>query len=182
MSYWDGVVSNGGRPWLMDKREQAKLEANKERVRQVFGRLQGVKSSFWAQGLMYVEQAKTINDLKDVCKSHEIVWKDEGDMPTKTEELRKLKDQVAKINAQIEKLELGRWEREPANGSVFKIERRYSEDGKGYYFAAVRADGLWYLTGTRADSNRSYTWDELQAWAGKYSRVWKLTVAKELVD
>lgn len=169
--------------WLDDQRERAKLESHKERVRQVFAhKFTNIKTSEWMQGLIYLEGARNIDELKAVCKSHGIVWKDEGDMTTKNEELAKLKAEISKLNAQVEKLEYGRWGKEPANGSVFKIERRFEARGTGYTYAAVRASGLWYITGTRGDAIKSYTWEGLQVWAGKYSRVWKMTVVEELVD
>jgi hypothetical protein len=170
--------------WLHDQRIKAELEAHRERVRQVYVRSFGITkgSSEWAQGLVYIQNATTVDKLKDVCSSFGIVWRNEGDMLTKTEEIAKLKAEAVKLAAKIEKLELGRWGKEPANGSVFKIERRYERFGTGYTFAAVKAGGLWYITGTKAESNRSYNWEELKTWAGKYSRVWAMTAREELVD
>lgn len=170
--------------WMFDQKAKAELEAHRERVRQVYARAFGVasKSSEWVQGLLYVEGAKTLEDLKRVCDSFDISWKDSGDMLTKSEEIAKLRAEAVKLNARIEKLELGRWGKEPANGSVFKIERRFERNGAGYTYAAVRAGGSWYLTGTRGDAVKAMTWDELKRWAGQYSRVWTMTVKEELVD
>jgi hypothetical protein len=103
-------------------------------------------------------------------------------MLTKTEEIAKLKAEAVKLAAKIEKLELGRWGKEPANGSVYKIERRFERNGSGYTYAAVKAGGFWYLTGTRSEALKALTWDELKTWAGKYSRVWAMTAREELVD
>ena len=170
--------------WAYNRQEKAALEAHRERVRQVYARAFGAasKSSEWVQGLLYVEGAKTLEDLKRVCDSFDISWKDSGDMLTKTEEIAKLRAEAEKLNARIQKLELGRWGKEPANGSVFKIERRFERNGSGYTYAAVRAGGLWYLTGTRGEALKAQTWEELKRWAGQYSRVWTLTVKEELVD
>lgn len=169
--------------WLDDQRAKAELEAHKERVRQAFSyKLTNIKSSEWIQGLIYLEGAKSLEELKAVCRSHNIVWKDSGDMTTKNEEIALLKAEIGKLTAKLEKVEHGRWGKEPANGSVFKIERRFEARGAGYTYAAVRAGGLWYITGTRGDAMKQYTWEELKAWAGKYSRVWKMTVVEELVD
>jgi len=180
----DARLSARALTWGQQKTAKATLEAHRERVRQVYARSFGAAktSSEWVQGLMYVEAAKNVEELKRVCDSFDIVWKEEGDMITKNEEIAKLQAEIAKLNAKVTKIQHGRWGVEPANGSVFKIERRYERNGTGYTFAAVKAGGLWYLTGTKSESAHSYTWEELKAWAGKYSRVWKMTVAEELVD
>lgn len=168
--------------WLLDRTNRAKLEAQKERARQAFGRMTNIRTPEWVQGIVYVEGCSNIDQLKSVCKSYDIVWKDEGDMVTKNVELANLKAEAAKLQARIEKLEYGRFGKEPANGSVFKIERRFEQYGKGYTYAAIRADGMWYLTGTRGDALHEKTWEQLKTWAGKYSRVWRMTVAEELTD
>lgn len=169
-------------PWLSQQRNRAELEAQKERVRQAFSRLTNVKTPEWVQGIVYVEGCQTVEQLKAVCKSYNIEWKNEGDMVTNAVELANLKRQLATLQAKIDKVEYGRFGKEPANGSVFKIERRFEQFGKGYTYAVVRADGLWYITGTRSDATQAKTWEQLKTWAGKYSRVWRMTVAEELID
>lgn len=173
--------SNNG--WLAMKRNTAELEAHRERVRQVYSRAFGAakSSSEWVQGLRYVENALTLADLKKVCDSFDIVWKDSGDMITKNEEINGLKDQIKALNAKIEKLEHGRMGKEPANGTVFKIEKRFAEGGPSYIYAAIKASNAWYLTGTSAASSRAYSWTELKDFIGKYSRVWNMTASKEFV-
>lgn len=170
--------------WLDNQRSKAELEAHRERVRQVFVRSFGaVKgSSEWAQGLVYIQNATDVDKLKAVCNSFDIVWRDQGDMLTKNEELAKLRVEAEKLRVKIEKLEFGRMGKEPANGTVFKIERRFEQFGKGYTYAAVRADGMWYITGTRGEALSSMTWERLKTWIGKYSRVWGMTAREELVD
>jgi hypothetical protein len=170
--------------WLDNQRNKAELEAHRERVRQVFARsFSAAKGSAeWAQGLVYIQDATTVDKLKDVCNSFDIVWRDQGDMLTKNEELAKLKVEAEKLRVKIEKLEYGRMGKEPANGTVFKIERRFEQFGKGYTYAAVRADGMWYITGTRGEALSSMTWERLKTWVGKYSRVWVMTAREELVD
>ena len=100
----------------------------------------------------------------------------------KVAELKLLKEQAKALDKRIEKLEYGKWGKEPANGTVFKIEKRFSSLGDKYVYAAIKADGLWYLTGTRGETTSSRTWEQLKTFAGKYSRVWRLTVAEELLD
>lgn len=168
--------------WIDDQRKKAELEAQRERVRQAFAALNNTKTSTWIQGLMYLEGAKNVDDLKGVCRSFNIVWKDEGDMVTKNVELASLKAELAKVQAKIDRLEHGRLGKEPANGTVFKVERRFDAAGKGYSYAAVRADGKWYITGTRGDAVKAMDWEEFKRWVGKYSRVWSMTVREELVD
>lgn len=168
--------------WIDDQRKKAELEAQRERVRQAFAALNNTKTSTWIQGLMYLEGAKNVDDLKGVCRSFNIVWKDEGDMVTKNVELANLKAELAKVQAKIDKLEYGRLGKEPANGTVFKIEKRFDIGGKGYQYAAIRAGGMWYVTGTAGAGTKQYTWEELKTFIGKYSRVWSMTVREELVD
>lgn len=168
--------------WLDDQKKKAELEAHRERVRQVMSRLRDVKSATWVGNLMYVEAAKTVGDLQHACKMMDIIWKEEGDLVTKDETIEKLKAEINKLNSQVEKLQYGRWGKEPANGSVFKIERRFEQFGKGYTYAVVRADGKWYITGTRGDAVKAMDWEQLKRWAGKYSRVWAMTAREELVD
>lgn len=181
---YDADLTGRVMSWGQEKTAKATLEAHRERVRQVYARSFGAAktSSEWVQGLLYVEGAKNLDDLKKVCDSFDIVWRDAGDMITKNEQIQALKEELRKTQVKLDKLQYGRWGKEPANGTVFKIERRYERLGVGYTFAAVKASGLWYITGTKSESTRCYTWEELQAWAGKYSRVWKMTVAEELVD
>lgn len=168
--------------WIDDQRKKAELEAQKERVRQAFGRLDNVKSSQWVGGLIYIEGATNLEQLKHACQSFGIVWKEEGDMVTKNDEINALRSQVAQLTKKLEKLEHGRMGKEPANGTVFKIEKRYDKFGKGYFFAAIRAENLWYLTGAGVDGSKSYTWEALKKFIGPYSRVWAMTAREELVD
>lgn len=169
--------------WLGEKKSRAELEAQRERVRQAFSRSFGaaMKSSEWVQAIMYVESAQNVEDLKRICDSFDIVWKDEGDMVTKNDEINALKSQIADLTKKLEKVEHGRMGKEPANGTVFKIEKRFSSSGPKYSYAAIRADGMWYLTGTSGAGIRSYTWEGLKKFVGDYSRVWAMNPKEELV-
>lgn len=173
-----------GRTWLDNKRNRAALEAQRERVRQVYARAfsAAMKSSEWVQGLVYLEGAKTLDELKKFCDSFDIVWKEEGDMLTKNEEIKKLQAEIQHLTNKVSKLEHGRMGKEPANGTVFKIEKKYSQMGPRYVYAAVRADGAWYLTGTSGAGVKQYDWEELKSFIGTHSRVWSMTTSKELVD
>lgn len=176
------VQANNG--WLAEKRRLAELEAHRERVRQIYAKsfAAASKSAEWAQGLVYIQNAHTIERLKQVCDSFDIVWKDEGDMVTKNDEINALRSKIAELNAKVEKLEYGRMGKEPANGTVLKIEKRFSENGPKYVYAAVRANGLWFLTGTVGAGTKEYTWETLKEFVGKYSRVWLMGASKEFVD
>lgn len=167
--------------WIDDQRKKAELEAQKERVRQAFGRLDNVKSSKWVGGLIYVEGATDLEQLKHACESFGISWKDEGDMVTKNDEINALKSQIADLQKKLERVELGRMGKEPANGTVFKIEKRYQKYGTGYYFSAIRAEGFWYLTGTGSDGSKRYDWEGLKKFIGEHSRVWAMTAKEELI-
>ncbi len=169
--------------WLGEKKNRAELEAQRERVRQAFSRSFGaaLKSAEWLQSIMYVEAAQSVEDLKRVCNSFDIAWKDEGDMVTKTDEINALKSQIADLTKKLEKVEHGRMGKEPANGTVFKIEKRFSSGGPKYSYAAIRADGMWYLTGTTGAGIRDYTWEGLKKFVGEYSRVWVMNPKEELV-
>lgn len=103
-------------------------------------------------------------------------------LATKNVEIAKIQAEISKLQKQLEVVQHGRMGKEPQNGSVFKIEKRFEAGGKGYAYAAIKADGKWYLTGTGFAGNRVYTWDELKDFIGKYSRVWAMTVREELVD
>lgn len=170
--------------WLAEKRKSAELEAHRERVRQIYGSAFSAakKSSEWVQGLVYLEGAKTVEELKKFCDSFDIVWKDEGDMVTKNDEINALRSKIAELNAKVEKLEYGRMGKEPANGTVLKIEKRYSSTGPKYVYAAIKAAGEWYLTGTTGAGVKVYTWDQLKAYIGEHSRVWLMSPSKEFVD
>ncbi len=176
------IQANNG--WLAMKRNSAELEAHRERVRQIYGSAFSAakKSSEWVQGLVYLEGAKTVEELKKFCDSFDIVWKDEGDMVTKNDEINALRSKIAELNAKVEKLEHGRLGKEPANGTVLKIEKRYSSTGPKYVYAAIKAAGEWYLTGTTGAGVKVYTWDQLKTYVGEHSRVWLMSPSKEFVD
>jgi restriction endonuclease S subunit len=106
----------------------------------------------------------------------------EKEMTAKNVQVAELKAEIAKLTKKLEKVEHGRWGKEPSNGAVFKIEKRFENGGTAYYYAAIKANGEWHLTGTGYAASQVYTWDELQSWAGKYSRVWVMTAREELVD
>lgn len=170
--------------WLAMKKSAAELEAHRERVRQIYSSAFSAAktSSEWVQGLVYLEGAKTVEELKKFCDSFDIVWKDEGDMVTKNDEINALRSKIAELNAKVEKLEHGRLGKEPANGTVLKVEKKYSSTGPKYVYAAVRANGDWYLTGTMGAGVKVYTWDQLKAYIGEHSRVWLMSPSKEFVD
>ena len=167
--------------WVDQQRTKATLEANRELVRQhVRDSNLGQLSKAMLQAM--VDRSYTVQELKALCKSYNLdVFEKEWGM-TKEEELKLLKDQMKALDKKIEKLEYGRWGKEPANGSMFKIEKSYSSGGPKYAFVALKAGGVWYLTGTSSESLKSYTWDGLKRFAGSYARVWRLTVAEELLD
>lgn len=167
--------------WVDQQRTKATLEANRELVRQhVRDSNLGQLSKAMLQAM--VDRSYTVQELKALCKSYNLdVFEKEWGM-TKEEELNLLKDQMKALDKKIEKLEYGRWGKEPANGSMFKIEKSYSSGGQKYAFVALKAGGLWYLTGTGTEGTKSYTWEGLKTVAGKYARVWRLTVAEELLD
>lgn len=182
-NYFTQSLNSGN--WVTLKRNTAELEAHRERVRQAFVRsFQAVKSSSeWAQGLNYIQNALTVDSLKKVCESFEIIWSDKGDMLTSKEQIAKLKAEIDKLNQQVVKLELGRMGKEPANGTVLKIEKRFSAASSDKYsYAAIKAAGSWFLTGTSGSGTKIYTWEELKTFIGKYSRVWLMAPSKEFVD
>jgi hypothetical protein len=168
--------------WFMDdQRKRATLEQNRELVRQ---HVRDSNLSQMAKAMMQAmtDRCDTLNELKALCKSYQIeIFEKEWAM-TKEEEIKLLKEQMSALDKKIEKLEYGKWGKEPANGASFKIEKRFSEGGTKYVYLALRAGGLWYLTGTSSPAMTSYTWDELKVFAGKYARVWRMTVAEELLD
>lgn len=167
--------------WKQEKQAQAKLESKRELARQALLRV-GYCSATESMGWHQITNASSLEDLEKACDAYGIVYNEEGEMVTKNEQIAELKAQIAQLNKKLELVEYGRWGKEPANGAVFKIDKRFDANRTGYIYAAVKAQGVWYLTGTGFAGSRTYTWKELQEWAGKYSRVWVMTAREELVD
>jgi hypothetical protein len=179
---WDEVFKpTMTHTWLDEKRRKATLESRREAARQALIR-QHLSPAIQAMGMHQIGNCKDLKELESVCVSYLIAFKTEGDMTTRNEELAKLRAEVTKLNKKIESLEHGRMGKEPANGAVFKIEKRFEKNGKGYGYAAIKADGKWYLTGTGWDGTKSYDWDGLKKFIGEHSRVWVMTAREELVD
>lgn len=51
-------------------------------------------------------------------------------------------------------------------GTVIRFTWRGGPIGKAYSYAAIKADGLWYTTGSK--SRESYTWEKLTAWMNNH--------------
>lgn len=167
--------------WVDQQRIKATLEANRELVRQHV-RDSNLNQLSKAMMQAMIDRSYTMNELKALCKSYGIeIFEKEWAM-TKDEELKLLKEQQANLAKRIEKLEHGRWGREPANGAMFKIEKSYSPSGQRYAFVALKASGFWYLTGTGTESMKMYSWEGLKSFAGSHARVWRLTAAEELLN
>ena len=163
------------------QRTMATLEANREMVRQHI-RDSNLDQMSRAMMQAMVDRCWSMDELKALCKSYHLeVFEEEWKM-NKADELKLLREQKAALEKKIEKLEHGRWGREPANGSSFKIEKRFSSTGNRYAYIALKADGNWYLTGTGFDASKAYSWEGLKNFAGNYARVWRMTVAEELLD
>jgi hypothetical protein len=167
--------------YLLGKRKQASLEQVREAVRQKV-RDSNLNQLSKAMMQAMVDRSYTMEALQALCKSYGIKGYEGELFMDKSAEIQLIKDQQAALSKRLEKLEYGKWGKEPANGGMFKIEKSYAVGGAKYKFLAIREAGLWYLTGTGVDGSKSYSWSGLQAFAGKYSRVWRLTVAEELLD
>jgi cell division protein FtsB len=167
-------------PW-QEQRRKATLEQTRELVRQ---HVRDSNLDILSKAMLQVmiDRSWTMDELKALCKSYNLAIFEEDWMMSKEQELQLLKDQMKALDKKIEKLEHGKWGKEPSNGTAFKIEKSYVSGGQRYAFVALKAGGLWYLTGTGTEAAKSYTWDGLKAVAGKYARVWRLTVAEELLD
>lgn len=103
-------------------------------------------------------------------------------LTAKNTKIAEIQAEISKLQKKLEVVQHGRMGKEPSNGSVFKIEKRFDAGGKGYAYAAIKADGKWYLTGTGFAGSKTYDWEGLKDFIGKYSRVWAMTVREELVD
>lgn len=167
--------------YFREKTRVAELEQNRELVRQ-YVRDSGLGQLSRAMLQAFVDRTDTLEGLKALCKSYSLTVKEEEWKMDKVTELKLLKEQQTALLKRIERLEFGKWGKEPANGSVFKIEKRFSSIGEKYFYAAIRAGGSWYLTGTRGEAVGAKTWEQLQTWVGKYARVWRMTTAEELLD
>jgi|SRR5687768_1962715 len=169
--------------WRKERTRKATLEDHRERARQ------NARTRFGPNGIntaiccAMIDDCTDLDKLEKICISYAlpITWEVEKKVD-KVAELQLLKDQAKALEKRIEKLEHGKWGKEPANGGMFKIEKTYTQGGQKYVYLAVKANGLWYLTGTNSEGQKSYTWDGLKNFAGKYARVWRLTVAEELLD
>lgn len=167
--------------YLKGKRDMANLERSRESVRQLI-RDSDLNQLSKAMMQAMVDSSYTMKSLQALCKSYGIKGYEGEPVINKAEEIKLLKEQKAALDKRIEKLEYGKWGKEPANGGMFKIEKSYSIGGSKYKFLAIKEGGFWYLTGTGAEAIKSYSWTGLQTFAGKYARVWRLTVAEELLD
>lgn len=84
-------------------------------------------------------------------------------MATKSTVQSTLSTRVADIEAQIEDLQakLEQIQLVPldtfADGEVVVFEKKFNADGVTYTYAAVKANGLWYLT----NRTSSLTWEDL---------------------
>ena len=167
--------------WLDEKRAQATLEMNRELVRQ---HVRDSKLDQLSKAMLqaFADRTWDLDGLKALCKSYNLSINEEEWAMNKEDEIKLLKAQINKLQKRAEKLEYGKWGREPSNGTVFKIEKRFSSIGEKYVYSAIKAGGMWYLTGTRGEATAPHTWEQLQTFAGKYARVWKMTAAEELLD
>lgn len=170
---------------MKEKTRKAELESHREKARQ---NLQG-KIWFepsYHQVINSICKCNTLDELAVVCGAYNLpfTWiKEEPTVISKEAELKLLKDQQAALLKRIERLEFGKWGREPSNGAVFKIEKKFSSTATSKYtYVALKANGMWYLTGTGFDATKAYNWEGLQKFAGQWARVWRLTVAEELLD
>lgn len=166
--------------WRMKER-MAELERNRELVRQ---HVRDAKLDQLSKAMLYafIDRTDSLDGLKALCKSYKLEVNETEWYMDKAQELELLKSQAKALEKRIEKLEHGKWGKEPANGSMFKIEKRFSSYGDKYTYLALKAGGDWYLTGTRGETQAPRTWEQLKTFAGKYARVWRLTVAEELLD
>lgn len=103
-------------------------------------------------------------------------------LTAKNTQIAQIQAEISKLQKKLEVVQHGRMGKEPSNGSVFKIEKRFEAGGKGYAYAAIKADGKWYLTGTGFAGSKTYDWEGLKNFIGQYSRVWVMTAREELVD
>lgn len=174
--------------WKKEKKRRAELEMYREQARQDIRDhpYMNKTDQAWAQTM--VDSCNDLTELGAVCGSYGLKkrWEKETKpmAMSKEDELNLLKEQQKSLAKRIEKLEYGKWGKEPSNGAMFKIEKKFSSLGTApkYSYAALKANGVWYLTGTGNDGTKSYSWEALKKFAGQYSRVWRLTVAEELLD
>lgn len=166
--------------WAKDRKQRSLLEQNRELVRQHVrdGNLNQLSKAM-LQAM--IDRCTTLDALKVLCKSYYLEI-GEAWMITKEEELKLLKEQMGALNKKIEKLEYGKWGKEPANGAMFKIEKTFYQGGAKYKYLALKEGGIWHLTGSGNDGTKTYSWEGLKSFAGSRARVWRLTVAEELLD
>lgn len=73
---------------------------------------------------------------------------------------------LAEARVELAKLDRPVEPKSTITGDAPMIQFRFQFNGYGrvYTFGAVRADGRWYLTGTRSEFRTGRTWDELMDW------------------
>lgn len=87
--------------------------------------------------------------------------------------LAQAKASAAVMQRKIEKLKReARFGEEPQNGSIIRFEKRYNpSDYVKYTFAALRVNGLWYLTGSGHTQHTPMKWDDLKTFIGN-GKMW----------
>ncbi len=101
----------------------------------------------------------------------------ESETPVQTAE-RKIAEAKAVLALAHEELQKAkrntRFGIEPSNGSILKFEqKKFGAYGglKTYYYGAIRANDLWYITGSDRNQHSAMTWKELQSFIGD-GKVW----------
>lgn len=94
---------------------------------------------------------------------------------TKEERIKSLQEVVKLVGVMLD--DIDSWPSEPENdGAVVTFSRKFTPRGQIYSYAAIRAVGKWYVTGS---STEPFTWDELMDWMGEDKNTLNLVIEQE---
>ena len=84
--------------------------------------------------------------------------------PKEEPEMKKSEALAAALVAELEREAriVERYGEEGPDGTVVSFRRRFPNSLTRYRYAAIRANGLWYITGP--NSPKGYTWEEFTTW------------------
>lgn len=76
---------------------------------------------------------------------------------SRADEIRR---RISELSDELRRIES--WPVEPEEGTVIRFHLQFCGAGRTYHYAAIRAGGKWYLTGSRAPQHLS--WEDLLTW------------------
>jgi hypothetical protein len=129
----------------------------------------------------YTYQVGTPTLIKYECGKEKVVsyvnssrYESETAVQTAERKIAEAKAVLAKAHEDLQKAKRNtRFGIQPSNGSILKFEKKFGAYGgpKTYYYGAIRANDLWYITGSDRYQHSPMTWKGLQEFIGD-GKVW----------